>query len=92
MNKTILSLAAFVAASTLTINAENVNTTDTDSANVETAQRPHKHCADEHRIKYAPVDLDTDNGARSRPRAPRSCRWNPMIPGALRCRAFRCAT
>ena len=38
MNKTILSLAAFVAASTLTINAENVNTTDTDSANVETAQ------------------------------------------------------
>lgn len=65
MNKTILSLAAFVAASTLTINAENVNTTDADSANVETAQRPHKHSADEHRIKYAPVDLDTDNGVVS---------------------------
>lgn len=65
MNKTILSLAAFVAASTLTINAENVKTTDADSANVETAQRPHKHCADEHRIKYAPVDLDTDNGVVS---------------------------
>lgn len=65
MNKTILSLAAFVAASTLTINAENVNTTDADSANVETAQRPHKHRADEHRIKYAPVDLDTDNGVVS---------------------------
>lgn len=65
MNKTILSLAAFVAASTLTINAENVNTTDADSANVETAQRPHKNRADEHRIKYAPVDLDTDNGVVS---------------------------
>ena len=65
MNKTILSLAAFVAASTLTVNAENVNTTDADSANVETAQRPHKHRADEHRIKYAPVDLDTDNGVVS---------------------------
>lgn len=29
---------------------------------------------------------------RSRPRAPRSCRWNPMIPGAPRCRASPCAT
>ena len=29
---------------------------------------------------------------RSRPRAPRSCRWNPRIPGAPRCRASPCAT
>ena len=66
MKKTILSLAALLAAGTYTATAENVLPEQTDSTTIETAQRPHKeHRPDGPRVKYAPIDLDTDNGVVS---------------------------
>ena len=66
MKKTIFSLAALLAAGTYTATAENVLPEQTDSTTIETAQRPHKeHRPDGPRVKYAPIDLDTDNGVVS---------------------------
>lgn len=66
MKKTIFSLAALLAAGTYTATAENALPEQSDSTTVETAQRPHRgHRPDGPRVKYAPVDLDTDNGVVS---------------------------
>lgn len=63
MKHYILSLAA-MAAGTLTASANNTTPASTDSVAVSTEQTTNEH-HDGPRMKYAPIDLDTDNGVVS---------------------------
>lgn len=63
MKHYILSLAA-MAAGTLTASANNTTPASTDSVAVSTEQITNEH-HDGPRMKYAPIDLDTDNGVVS---------------------------
>ena len=63
MKHYILSLAA-MAAGTLTASANNTTPASTDSVAVSTEQTANEH-HDGPRMKYAPIDLDTDNGVVS---------------------------
>ena len=63
MKHYILSLAA-MAAGTLTASANNTTPANTDSVAVSTEQTTNEH-HDGPRMKYAPIDLDTDNGVVS---------------------------
>lgn len=63
MKHYILSLAA-MAAGTLTASANNTTPASIDSVAVSTEQTANEH-HDGPRMKYAPIDLDTDNGVVS---------------------------
>ena len=53
-----------MAAGTLTASANNTTPASTDSVAVSTEQTTNEH-HDGPRMKYAPIDLDTDNGVVS---------------------------